>query len=469
YAVNIAGFDLGVTGKYIAMTIKTTATTFAFDGGLIKKFYISGVNAALSLTGRNFGFPVSFGSVTETLPRSVNLGLAFEFGRDFILSGEASFPWDNKLFYMTGAEYTIRAQKDLNFKIRSGYNTRSAESGELGGFAVGLGLGNSEYSMDYAFVPLGSLGYTHRMSFSVAFGKGEYFPEQTKKYILNEGAAKRKEVEALKEQKQDMTVEETAPKKNSIVKESSQPDSFAEFVKKTLEESKKASSPGAEKMKGGKTEENRKAPVLESLGAEKMKGSNLVAVLQGGSFMNYVLIGFGILFVMVVFLFNFLIVKKNQVKNAFAAVDALLKKRYDLIPNLVEAVKGYVKHERTLLTELARLRSEALSGQKSGKEKEGIDNKMGNTLKSIMAVSESYPELKASDNFIHLQKTLNEVEEQISAGRRAYNASVNDYNNAVMMFPSNIVAGILGFKEGDYFSITEKGRENINVTKRFKK
>ncbi|MFH1073522.1 MAG: hypothetical protein V1752_00375, partial [Candidatus Firestonebacteria bacterium] len=273
YAVNIAGFDLGVTGKYIAMTIKTTATTFAFDGGLIKKFYISGVNAALALTGRNFGFPVSFGSVTETLPRSVNLGLAFEFGRDFILSGEASFPWDNKLFYMTGAEYTIRAQNDLNFKIRSGYNTRSAESGELGGFAVGLGLGNSEYSMDYAFVPLGSLGYTHRMSFSVAFGKGEYFPEQTKKYILNEGAAKRKEVEALKEQKQEAAVEGTAPGKNSIIKESSKPDGFAEFVKKTLEGSKKASSLGAEKMKGSKTEENRKAPVLESLGAEKMRGS----------------------------------------------------------------------------------------------------------------------------------------------------------------------------------------------------
>ncbi|OGF46373.1 MAG: LemA family protein [Candidatus Firestonebacteria bacterium RIFOXYC2_FULL_39_67] len=184
---------------------------------------------------------------------------------------------------------------------------------------------------------------------------------------------------------------------------------------------------------------------------------------------NYFIIGLCLLFVAVVFIFNLLITKRNQVKNAFASIDALLKKRYDLIPNLVEAVKGYVKHESALLTEIAKLRSAAISGQKSGKEKEGIDNEMGNTLKSIMAVSESYPELKASNNFMHLQKTLNEVEEQISAERRAYNASVNDYNNAVMLFPFNILAGLLGFKEGDYFSITEKGRENINVAEQWKK
>jgi len=184
---------------------------------------------------------------------------------------------------------------------------------------------------------------------------------------------------------------------------------------------------------------------------------------------NYILIVLGSLFIVIVFLFNFLIVKRNQVKNSFATVDALLKKRYDLIPNLVETVKGYVKHESTLLTEIARLRSEAVSGQKTGKEKEGIDSEMGNALKSIMAVSESYPDLKASNNFMQLQKTLNEVEEQISAGRRAYNASVNDYNNAVQMFPSNIVAGLLGFKEGDYFSISAEDRKNVNVAEQFKK
>ncbi|MCX5776023.1 MAG: LemA family protein [Candidatus Firestonebacteria bacterium] len=184
---------------------------------------------------------------------------------------------------------------------------------------------------------------------------------------------------------------------------------------------------------------------------------------------NYLLVILGVLVVVLVFMFNMLIVKRNQVKNAFATIDTLLKKRYDLIPNLVETVKGYVKHEGTLLTEIARLRSEAMSGQKSGKEKEGIDTAMGNALKSIMMVSESYPELKASGNFMHLQKTLNEIEEQISAGRRAYNASVNDYNNAVQMFPTNIVAGVLGFKEGDYFSITENDRQSVNVAEQFKK
>ena len=185
--------------------------------------------------------------------------------------------------------------------------------------------------------------------------------------------------------------------------------------------------------------------------------------------MKYLTLGLGLLLFIVVLIFNFLVSKRNQMKNAFATVDALLKKRYDLIPNLVEAVKGYVKHEGSLLTEIARLRSEAMSGQKSGKEKEGIDSQMGNTLKSIMAVSENYPDLKASNNFIHLQKTLNEVEEQISAGRRAYNASVNDYNNGVMMFPMNIIAGLLGFKEGDFFSIGEKERENVNIAEQFKK
>ncbi|OGF48158.1 MAG: LemA family protein [Candidatus Firestonebacteria bacterium RIFOXYA2_FULL_40_8] len=185
--------------------------------------------------------------------------------------------------------------------------------------------------------------------------------------------------------------------------------------------------------------------------------------------MKYFVLVLGILFVVIVFIFNFLVVKRNQVRNALSTVNTLLKKRYDLIPNLVEAVKGYVKHEGTLLTEITRLRAEALSGQKSREAKEAVDNEIAGTLKSIMAVSENYPDLKASNNFMHLQKTLNEVEEQISAGRRAYNASVNDYNNGVMMFPMNIIAGLLGFKEGDFFSIGEKERENVNIGEQFKK
>ena len=184
---------------------------------------------------------------------------------------------------------------------------------------------------------------------------------------------------------------------------------------------------------------------------------------------KYFLLGIGIVFVVIVFIFNSLIVRRNQLKNAYATVDALLKKRYDLIPNIVETVKGYAKHESELFTGIAKLRSEALSGQKTGKNKEELDREIGGALKSILAVSENYPELKANGNFLHLQKTLNEVEEQISAGRRAYNASVNDYNNAVMMFPTNIFAKLLGFKPGDYYTVTAGERENVNTGELFKK
>lgn len=178
----------------------------------------------------------------------------------------------------------------------------------------------------------------------------------------------------------------------------------------------------------------------------------------------YFYLGFaGLLFVIVVILINSLIYKKNMVNNAFAAVDTLLKKRFDLIPNLVAAVKGYMTHEAGVFTKIAELRSRALSGQGGVDETIAIDSQLTGMLRSVLATVENYPELKASENFMHLQRTLNEVEEQISAARRAFNASVNEYNNAVQMVPTNILASLMKYQEKKYFTILEEDRKNVNT------
>lgn len=168
-----------------------------------------------------------------------------------------------------------------------------------------------------------------------------------------------------------------------------------------------------------------------------------------------------------VLIYNSLIGKKNQVNNVFASLDALLKKRYDLIPNLIAAVKTYMNYEAKTLTEITELRTKAMSGQIGDDEKVILDNKLSQMLGKIMVAVENYPDLKASQNFIQLQLTLTEVEEQISAGRRAYNAAVTDYNNALEMFPTNIAAGMLAYKPRALFEITAQERQNVNVKELF--
>jgi len=162
-------------------------------------------------------------------------------------------------------------------------------------------------------------------------------------------------------------------------------------------------------------------------------------------------------------IYNSLIAKKNQVANVFGTLDALLKKRYDLIPNLVAAVKGYAEHEKGVLTEITELRSRAVSGQAKGDEAAAQDNKMTQLLGKIMITVENYPDLKANENFLKLQGSLNEIEEQISAGRRAYNAAVTEFNNAVEMFPTSIVASLFGHKQKRLFEINQTERENPNI------
>ncbi|MDD4294618.1 MAG: LemA family protein [Candidatus Omnitrophica bacterium] len=164
-----------------------------------------------------------------------------------------------------------------------------------------------------------------------------------------------------------------------------------------------------------------------------------------------------------VLLYNSVIGKKNQVDNAFASIDAMLKKRYDLIPSLVASVKQYMLHESSILTEITETRSRAMSGNLSADDRVDLDNKITKMLGGIMVAVENYPDLKANQNFLQLQRALNEVEEQISAARRAYNASVTDFNNACEMLPTNIIAGMLNLKRRKVFEITEIERKNIDV------
>ncbi|MEQ9230837.1 MAG: LemA family protein [Cyclobacteriaceae bacterium] len=169
----------------------------------------------------------------------------------------------------------------------------------------------------------------------------------------------------------------------------------------------------------------------------------------------------------IILLYNSLVRSKNDVENAFGGMDVQLKKRYDLIPNLVSTVKQYASHEKDLLENVTKLRAKVTDGQLSNDEKVALDNEISRGIGGIMVAVENYPDLKASENFINLQRTLNEVESQISASRRAYNSAVTDYNNAVETFPKNILAGMMSYKRKEVFVIQEAERQNVDVSKLF--
>lgn len=173
---------------------------------------------------------------------------------------------------------------------------------------------------------------------------------------------------------------------------------------------------------------------------------------------------FGIVLLLI---YNSLVYKKNQVENIFAGVDAVLKKRYDLIPNLVASVSRYMEHEKGLLAEVTHLRAEATKPHLSDEHKIALDKQLSSALGSIMVAVEAYPELKANENVIHLQHTLNEVEEQISAARRAYNQAVTDYNNAIEMIPTNMVAKLMNYTRKELFEIPQNERQAPNVKELF--
>ncbi|AZV47029.1 LemA family protein [Nautilia sp. PV-1] len=184
--------------------------------------------------------------------------------------------------------------------------------------------------------------------------------------------------------------------------------------------------------------------------------------------MNIGYIVVGVIIVAAVLLYNSLISKKNQVENIYGSIDALLKKRRDLIPNLVESVKAYMKHEKEVLEKITELRSKAINATDEN-ERMNYENKISSMLGKILINVENYPELKANENVMHLQMTLAEIEEQISAARRAYNQAVTDYNNAIEMIPTNFIAKIMGYKRKSVFEISDEERKNINVGDLFNK
>lgn len=185
--------------------------------------------------------------------------------------------------------------------------------------------------------------------------------------------------------------------------------------------------------------------------------------------MNSFLIAIIIIVGVLALLYNFLISKKNQVENIYASVDTLLKKRFDLIPSLVATVQEAMKHEKSTLEEITALRSQAMKGGVSSDQMASIDSKLSSLLGSIMVAVEDYPELKANENTLNLQYSLNEIEEQLSAARRAFNQVVTDYNNAIEMFPTNIMAGYMQYKRKQVFVINDGEKKNPNVKKLFSK
>ena len=182
-----------------------------------------------------------------------------------------------------------------------------------------------------------------------------------------------------------------------------------------------------------------------------------------------VIIGVALLLALfIIGMYNSLVRKRNEVDNAFGGMDVQLKKRYDLIPNLVATVQQYASHEKELLTKVTEMRAKATSGNLSADEKVDLDNQISAGMRSIMVSVENYPDLKANENFLNLQRTLNEVESQISAARRTYNAVITDFNNAIQVFPNSIVAGMMGLKRKEVFVIPETERQNVNVKDLFK-
>lgn len=168
----------------------------------------------------------------------------------------------------------------------------------------------------------------------------------------------------------------------------------------------------------------------------------------------------------VIGMYNSLIRLKNRVDEAWSDIDVQLKRRYDLIPNLVETVKGYASHEKETLERVINARNAAMSahsGTDAQKSAEA-ENMLSSTLKSIFALSENYPELKANQNFLELQRELSDTENKIQSSRRFYNGNVRDFNTKLQVFPTNIMAGMLGFKNREFFEIAEaKERENVQV------
>ena len=160
----------------------------------------------------------------------------------------------------------------------------------------------------------------------------------------------------------------------------------------------------------------------------------------------------------IIFTYNRIIKLQNKVKSSESGIDIYLNQRFDLIPNLVECVKGYTKYEEELLENVVKLR-------KSYSENKSLKNasELNNSLNKVIAVAENYPELRASEQFLNLQNNLVKIESQLQAARRIYNMDVQRYNSAIQTIPNNVIAGMFGFEEKEFFQIEEYKKENINI------
>lgn len=173
-----------------------------------------------------------------------------------------------------------------------------------------------------------------------------------------------------------------------------------------------------------------------------------------------------VLVLAIVFLYNSLVKANVRTEEAWSDITVQLKRRLDLIPNLVDTVKGYASHEKGVFEQVTKARSEAMNAE-GVKETEAAENQFEGALKSLFAVAEDYPDLKASDNFQQLQEELVDTEDKIQAARRFYNGAVRDLNIKIQVFPTNLIAGILGFESKDFFEVEDMATVNKPVNVKF--
>ena len=165
-----------------------------------------------------------------------------------------------------------------------------------------------------------------------------------------------------------------------------------------------------------------------------------------------------ILVIFVIVEYNMMVKLKKQMNNSYSVIDVYLQKRFDLIPNLVEVTKGYANYEKDILSKITEYRT----SYNQNKDKESL-NKLNNEYNNLMLVVENYPDLKASEQFLQLQKSLSKVESELQAARRIYNTDTTKYNTKLSVFPSNIIANIFGFKEGELFELEDRAVQGANV------
>jgi len=172
---------------------------------------------------------------------------------------------------------------------------------------------------------------------------------------------------------------------------------------------------------------------------------------------------FGVFAFLLLIMYNGLVRLKNEVQNSWSGIDVQLKRRADLIPNLVSAVKGYMKHEREALETVTKARVAIMHSEGNVKQAAAAENVMESALKNLFAVAENYPKLQASENFLTLQNELASTEDEVAASRRIYNDNVRMFNTKIEIVPNNVVAMMFGFRKFDYFRASKKDKENIEV------